>query len=694
MNGKKPNQKAMLYPDQVILNKIQQKRLAMLSGVSEKEIKGKNIAELSDKLKWHIDPRIFFFEKICGKVVKKDPVTGVEYPVPFATVYVEDTDCNFITYCPPGYPWIWHFPLFCHREVIGTVHTDACGNFCVWVPRFDIDWILHWRKERICFPIIFKRPHIGDYITKYPPIPEPGPDPGPIIREHLQFNSIAGGKIESIQNEITRIQDLMLTGKGSTNIDYITNKRVFDHEVPPPLPADFQKALSGQQVVASKRASAPDAILSAIAEQVGLNAKSDILKGFNHLKYIGPFYRCYDFYLPVWQLIYDVPDITFRVTQDTNGDGIEENIYSEGFCDVRWDSGPISNVILVASSSARESRICNVPDVPCGNVPALQLAGMMPLDNPSYFNSISGDAVRPNRPKPSGHAWGASVSPAQTPFCGTLGLFGCVDVQSAKYYRIEQSTDGGATYSAITGLSWNNYVAPGGTPVPIVADVNGWYLVQPLHPVTGNPIPRVSLELPTLIFVWPTPPLQKTILRIELGNNSKAHLAYSAPVAIESDNTYPTINYTKWSWKYAGEPDSALRSLLGIACPMIKRGAIPRDIEVVFEVSISANHLRDASIWTSGCGGGNFVPAPDPANNPDHWHQTIFDNSEVLYQRYSLSAGSLPGCYSFVTWAGSRSINPAGIYGENLLPSPDWYVNEIFLYVNPYIAVAVVNENL
>ncbi len=109
-----------LYPDQVILNKIQLKRFAMLTGIDEKEFKGKNIAELSDKLKWHVDPKFFLFEKICGKVVKKDPVTGIEYPVPFATVYVEDNDCNLITYSPYGFPWVWHFPFFCHREVIGT----------------------------------------------------------------------------------------------------------------------------------------------------------------------------------------------------------------------------------------------------------------------------------------------------------------------------------------------------------------------------------------------------------------------------------------------------------------------------------------------------------------------------------------------------------------------------------------------
>ncbi len=560
------------------------------------------------------------------------------------------------------------------------------------MPRFDIDWILHWRKARICFPILFKRPHIGDYITKIPPeerIPGPGPDPGPW--EYL--HSIAGGDVDKFQGEIAMIKNLAYAGKSNVSIDNIKSRRAFENEVPPPLPKDFQQVLSGQHVVASKRAIALDAVRSAVAGHLGIDAKSNILKGFDHLRYIGPFYRCFDILLPVWQMIMDVPDITFRVTQDVNGDGTEENIYSEGYFDIRWDSGPISNVTLVASSIARESRICNLPDVPCGTKPALLLAGMMPLDNATYFNDTSGYAIRPNRPKPLP----PPVPPrpaAETPFFGALGLFGCVDVNNAKYYRVMQSIDGGATFSSITGLSWNNYVSPGGTPVTIGADVNGWYPVEPLHPVTLNPIPRALLEMPNLVMVWPTPLLQKTILRIELGTNLKAHMSYSDMVAIQSDNTYPTINYTKWSWKYAWETDAALRNLLGIACPMIKRGAVPQDIEVVFEVSISANHLLNASISTSGCGGGNFLGIADASNNPDHWHETVNDNSVVLYQRYALSANSLPGCYSFNTWAGSRSITPSGIYGENLLPSPDWFVDEAFIYLNPYIAVAVVNENL
>ncbi len=109
---------------------------------SRRSLAGLTVAEITDKFKWKIDPELLFFRKICGRVVKKDPVTGVEYPVPFATVHVQDTDCSLLWYSPSPWPWGWFFPLFCHREELATVKTDACGNFCVWIPRFEIDWIL------------------------------------------------------------------------------------------------------------------------------------------------------------------------------------------------------------------------------------------------------------------------------------------------------------------------------------------------------------------------------------------------------------------------------------------------------------------------------------------------------------------------------------------------------------------------
>ncbi len=52
----------------------------------------------------------------------------------------------------------------------------------------------------------------------------------------------------------------------------------------------------------------------------------------------GPFKRCFDVFVPKWVPMLDVPDITFRVLQDTNGDGVEEQVYGEAFFQVRWDA--------------------------------------------------------------------------------------------------------------------------------------------------------------------------------------------------------------------------------------------------------------------------------------------------------------------------------------------------------------------
>src|SRR5262245_65513091 len=61
-----------------------------------------------------------------------------------------------------------------------------------------------------------------------------------------------------------------------------------------------------------------------------LNVDPKLLDHFDPARFIGPFFRCVDVYLPEWSLVLDVPDITFRVTQDVNNDGTEETIYGEG----------------------------------------------------------------------------------------------------------------------------------------------------------------------------------------------------------------------------------------------------------------------------------------------------------------------------------------------------------------------------
>ncbi|MEP6730738.1 MAG: hypothetical protein ABJE10_08875 [bacterium] len=676
--------KVEVAPDQRKLTERQSQKLSSMTGISAKEITGVTVAELSDKYKWRIDPSLLFFRRICGRVVKKDPISGIEYPVPFATVTVEDTDCSLIAYFPPNWQWGWFYPFHCRRETLATVHTDECGNFCAYIPWFDIDWILRWRRARICFPIIFQRPWLRDLLDRpeLHPIPKDhiGPHgPGPVERlatlPRAAIEALTGSAGRKLAERVQSAQVARGFGAKPTLDQNSLNVRAFDEELPPPLPPEFQQARSGAaNVVANKGTDPHAAVRSTIATHVGVEAKA--LEQLDLNRFIGPFRRCIDILLPQWQLIVDVPDITFKVTQDVNGDGIEETIYSEGYFDVRWDAGAIPDVTLVASSIAKESHTCDTPIVPCKNTPELLFAGLMPITDPAYFDDVNGYAKRPNKPKPP-------MLPrpvAETPFLGVLQLYGCVSVPGAAFYRVLAST-GGGPFTAITGLSWNIYPIPFGPPHTVTPDASGWY------PVLPNPN---DFHLGNMVLEWPTPSLGKYTLKLETGTPTKAHLGFGNVVAIQVDNTAPNVVFTKLSWKFSTEPDTMLddpsRNLL-VPCPTIRRGAPARDIEVQFETHVNAHHLRDTALYSHGCGGGSFTLLTSPADTV-HWHETVGDNSVNLSGRYQLLATTLEGAYGFGCQADSRAMNPAGSDNGHLL---DWNYDPIYSYVTPEIEIAIVN---
>lgn len=674
-----------IYPDARPLNALQAARLAEMTGVSVRELAGQTVAALSDKLKWRIDPEHFLFRKVCGKVVKK--VGGIEYPVPFATVIVEDTDCNLLGYFPPAWQWGWFFPLNCRREVLATVKTDKCGRFCVYVPRFDIDWILRWRRERHCFPNIFERPNIGELIdTPDPrgPFP-PRPDPGPEFTRLTNLNAsaaeaLAGRGGRELAQRAAELQAYRVFGARVDSLGEASQRRAFAAEMPPPLSTEFQQALSDSgQVVAGKGTKAIDAVRGSIASQLGVSPK--VFAQLDLDRFVGPFRRCFDTFVPEWHLIVDTPDITFRVTQDTNGDGTEETIYSESYFDVRWNAGPIPDVTLVASSAALESHLCDTPAVPCKDVPEILFAGLMPLTDPAYVNPADGYASRPNRPV-GPPLLPAARPAARSPFLGTLQLYGCVNVPKAAFYRVMLSADNGANFSPVTGLSWNIYPIPPGPPHPVFADGLGWY------PVLADP---AAFHPAHLLLEWPTPLLGKHLLKLELANAAKASLGIASNVvAVQVDNTAPEVIVNRLAWKFTTESDAAFalpgRNLL-VNCPTIRRGAPPREIQVQFDVSVSAHHLRDAYLSAGDCGGGSFELI-SPPGNASHWHQTVFDNAVLLSGRFELAAAALEGAYGFGYRANSRAMNPAGGDGGHLL---DWLYDPVYAYAQHEIKVAVVN---
>src|SRR5439155_1299861 len=86
------------FEDKPELRKVTERQAAYLeelSGVPAKTLVAKPIGELDELLRWRIDPHLLFFRKVCGRVVRVEPGTGVIQGVPNATVHVEDTDCSF-----------------------------------------------------------------------------------------------------------------------------------------------------------------------------------------------------------------------------------------------------------------------------------------------------------------------------------------------------------------------------------------------------------------------------------------------------------------------------------------------------------------------------------------------------------------------------------------------------------------------
>ena len=134
----------------------------------------------------------------------------------------------------------------------------------------------------------------------------------------------------------------------------------------------------------------------------------------------------------------------------------------------------------------------------------------------------------------------------------------------------------------------------------------------------------------------------------------------------------------------AGDPG---RDLL-VTCPTIRRGASPASIEVQFETTINANHLRDGHIYVTPCAGGNLTPMAVPVPHTSHWHDSVTDNSEFLTGRFQITAGHLEGAYTFGVQAISRAMNPAGGDGGHLA---DWEYNPVYSYSQPEIRVAIVN---
>lgn len=673
---------AIVAPDRIKLTGLQAQRLQQIANVDIAEIDGRNIAELSESLKWVVDPILFRFRRICGQVVRWDPASGIYQPVPFATVHVMDTLCDFLGYFPLEARLAWLYPIFCREEQITEVVTDACGKFCVWIPWFDIEWVIRWRLERYCYPEIFVPPTIGGLLQAAGVLPDPA---GPIelAESGLTLDRLAGIVGRDTASRLLLAEQAATPGGKTTTLKTLLNAPAYPNKVPPPASPILSGLATGKQ----------DRSAKGLREFV--RGPGDRAYSFNQNRYVGPF--------PLWQCewvlereivpILEVPDITFWVTQDVDGDGDQETIYSDGWFKIGWQSGDLSDVTLHASPIARINGACEAPPVGDCKQPEIVFAGLMPV-SAAYIDTTTGPnrgyALRPNPPHSDGVVR-ASIfppspspdTPSNAPFMGTVQLYGCNQYKGGSYYRLMYSFNGAAAVP-FTNLSWYVDPFPGpGTPLHVVPDAQGWY------PILADPDawfpPNELLDWPTSAF-----PAGLYDVTMQIGDASKK-VIFTTPNAVpfQIDNSAPQPLITSIAWRVL--PSGPWQVFPTLICPIVER-PIGQDIEFSVEYTVSALHLLETSIVDLGCGGGVMEPDPEPSVVPYmHWYTGPTDNFVAQTATFTLPGSALAGCYGFSLNGYSRAFNPSG--GDASDPQAhDWYVDAQSLIWSQYnVSVAVVD---
>lgn len=681
----KPSELLDLDPDRLPVTERRAQYLSDLAGIETKKITGKSIGEVHELLRWRLDPQLTVFRRVCGQVVKRDPVTNALLPVPNATVHVEDTDCNFFGYFPSSSPYAWLYPFGCRREEIATVRTDSCGRFCVFLPLWDIDRILRWRRERICKWEFF-RPRIRDLLARQPELGRPPlPDPGPLTRiapEALErVRDLAG---DPVARRLEAARELSLHGDRHAGLDELLDEPLFPSATPPPLPEELRD---------EKRQRELD-----LATEVGLRGEK-----IDFRRFVGPFFRCHDVFLPTWQTVFDVPDITFRVTQDYDDDGVEEVIYSEGLFDVRWNTTSIPDVTLEASGNAVAAPHCGpVKEIPCGNVPSIEAAGYLDLE-PDYHDDADGYCLRVNRPSPDGSyppppfEGVASSVTATAPYARNLNLHGCVRLEKATHYRIKfeyrpQADDPWGAQTPFLGIFWAAPRQGPGAPILFAPDGDGWY------PIVDPAI----LVHPNWLLPWNTAARPDGFyrLQLELGRLTGGSIdpgSTSAARVFRVDNSRPSAAFVEVRWRVAKHPGSwadpwndgnstqVLPAPEG-TCPVIQRPT-GKDIELSVTWTASARHLRDARLVQSGCGGGDLQRV-QAEEEYQHWHTGPLDNNVSRTNFYRLPSDHPPGCYTLGIRAWTRAFNPQDFDAAS---TKDWWINQGPLEASPSRAISVVN---
>ncbi len=635
---------------------LQAEHLQTLSMDHSAELAGATARDLRERLEPVLDPELLMLRQIRGRVVTYDATTDEYHPVPNATVHIEDTDCSFLSYFPSDLGYGWFFPFHCTREPIATTTTDECGEFRVFVPRWEIDRIRSFRRERVCLPDIV-RPRLRDILERPEVFPEPVGPPGPRPdprSDRLLTPGVAERLGELVGPDTVRRLDVGPQTFGETDPTRERLDRLAFPDPPdPPMPAGLMHADPDKRV-----------------ERLGddLPVDQSVIRAIDPERVIGPFLRCRDVIVPEWRTIFDVPDISFRVTQDVDGDGTTESIYSEGFFDVRWnDTGPLE-VDLVASDDALSVPVCDglTPENVTCEGPSIESIGMMPTRTPTY-DDASGYALQVNRPKPDPMPAGGRPD-GTAPFAGTLQLHGCHRFEEASYYRVLYTHDGG-TEQPFTGHEW--YVpAIGRDPVHVTpASGDGWYPILDvpyLEDYYGETLADNPLLFPFWVLNWNTRqyPNGPYEVRLQLADEDMTPLSTTSPsYTIEVDNRAPNLDISRIVWGRMDESPAEWDNDISAACPTIER---PPGVDIGIRVTFRAwgEHFRSVRASAYGCDQHPPVVQPSSggssSNHYTYWHNAVNDREHQQTVVFEVPASYEQGGYRIHLNGISRAFNPAG----------------------------------
>ena len=592
--------------------------LAQETSLAVDKIKDLQVVDVADKLGAYLDPYWLFNRKVCGRVVQRDPLTGELKGVPGATVEVQDTDCSGWFRKIGGFSWF--YPFLCTRETLAIAVTDECGYFCIWIPRWLSEWVVKWRKERICFP--FERPRLDDLI----PIPLPDPpiirDPGwidpppePVLQFDPRIDNVTASRLESMMTG-------MSAGSSRVGLDAILAEPLRMAPPAPPSKTDL----------------------------VGYTPNPDGPNDFEHP--FGPFWICRDIYVKEWELVTDVPDITFRVTQPIAGSDVE--VYSEGFFEVRWNDTGGGEVTLEANHLAVATDSCSGAGIVCQGAAGINAADDMSLDqgaSPLFHNDANGFGVRVNRPSTNGETKPTGlglVANAEAPYADLLDLLGCVhDVTNAKFYKVMY--DRGAGPEPITGASWSALSTTG--MITVGPDAAGWIEIENL---VGH--------FKHLLMRWPTVhyPNATYDVWVEVYDSSKNLLETSPSHKFVLDNSQPTFPVFDVNYRVGTDPFAPLDLT---DCPKIFRqpataASLGEPVEIQVNWQATAAHLRNAFVVMGGCGDAS----PTVSSLSDtrwYWTTSGATDSGAHTVTFTIPANAKAGCYSLTREAVSRAFNPA-----------------------------------